>query len=53
MSRHLTARLASFVLAALMTVGMLGSIHDFAKAEARLGMANALIAQAGHATPQA
>ena len=46
MSRNLTTQIASFALAALMTTGMLGSINDFAKVEARLGAANALIAQA-------
>jgi len=53
MSQPLAARLASLALAALMTVGMLGSIQDFAKVETRLGTANALVAQAAHATRQA
>ena len=46
MTTNLTARIASIALAALMTLGMLGSINDFAKVEARLGAANALVAQA-------
>jgi len=46
MSKSLATRIASFALAALMTVGMLGGIDDFAKVETRLGAANALIAQA-------
>ena len=45
-SKSLATRIASFALAALMTVGMLGGIDDFAKVETRLGAANALIAQA-------
>lgn len=46
MTTTLTARLASIALAALMTVGMLGSINGFAQVETRLGAANALVAQA-------
>lgn len=53
MSKHLAARFASFALAALMTMGMLGSIQDLAKVETRLGAANALMAQAAHAARQA
>ena len=45
MSKSLTPRIASFALAALMTIGMLGSIDDFAKVETRLGAQGALIAQ--------
>ena len=36
MSRNITAQVASFFLAALVTVGMLGSINDFAKVESRM-----------------
>ena len=46
MTTTLTVRAAALALAALMTVGMLGSVNDFAKVEARLGAANALVAQA-------
>ena len=53
MSKSFTTRIASFALAALMTIGMLGSINDFAKVETRLGAANALVAQAAHAAHQA
>ena len=45
MSKSPVTRIASFALAALMTVGMLGGINDFAKVETRLGAANALTAQ--------
>ncbi len=47
MTKHLTARIASFALATLMTLGMLGSVNDIARAEYRLGATNALMAQAG------
>ena len=53
MSKSLTTQIASFALAALMTIAMLGSINGFAKVETRLGAANALIAQAAHAVRQA
>jgi hypothetical protein len=54
MNKHLTARIASFALAALMTAGMLGSISGFAKAESNLGAANAaLMAQAGQPAARA
>jgi hypothetical protein len=53
MSQHLTARFASVALAALMTLGMLGGINGFAQVETRLGAANALVAQAAHATHRA
>jgi hypothetical protein len=53
MSKSLATRIASFALAALMTIGMLGSINDFAKVETRLGATNALVAQAAHAARQA
>ncbi len=53
MTKTLTAQIVSFALAAVMTVGMLGSIQDFAKVETRLGAANALVAQAAHAGRQA
>ncbi len=46
MSKSLTTQIASFTLAALMTLGMLGSIAGFASVETRLGAANALLAQA-------
>ena len=53
MTKSLTTQIASFALAALMTVGMMGSIQDFAKVETRLGAANALVAQAAQAVRQA
>ena len=53
MTRNHTTQIASFALAALMTVGMLGSIDDFAKVETRLGAANALIAQAAQSAHRA
>ena len=53
MSRNLTTQLASFALAALMTVGMLGSIDGFAKVETRLGASNALTAQAAQIVDRA
>ena len=46
MTKSLTTRIASFALAALMTLGMLGSVNDIAKAEAQLSAINALAAQA-------
>lgn len=46
MTRPITTQIASFALAALMTLGMLGSIDGFAQVETRLGAANALVAQA-------
>ncbi len=46
MTRKLATQIASFALAALMTVGMLGSIDGFAKLEATVGAANALVVQA-------
>ena len=46
MSKSLTTQIASFTLAALMTLGMLGSIAGFSCVETRLGAANALLAQA-------
>ena len=53
MSKSLTTRIASFALAALMTVGMLGSINDFATVETRLGASYALIAQAAQSAHRA
>jgi hypothetical protein len=53
MSNSITTQVASFFLAALMTVGLLGSIQDLAKVETRLGAANALVAQAAPATRHA
>jgi hypothetical protein len=53
MTKSLTTQIASFALAALMTLGMLGSINDFAKVETRLGAANALMAQSAQAARQA
>jgi hypothetical protein len=53
MTTNLTARIASITLAALMTVGMLGSIQGFAKVEARIGAANALVAQAARPAARA
>ena len=47
MNKNLNARIASFALAALMTLGMLGSVNDIAKAEYQLGATSALMAQAG------
>ncbi len=46
MTKTLATQIASFALAALMTLGMLGSIDGFAKAETRLGAASVLVAQA-------
>ena len=46
MTTTLTTRIASIALAALMTIGMLGSINGFARVETRLGTDNALVAQA-------
>jgi hypothetical protein len=45
MARTLTTQIASIALAALMTLGMLGSIDGFAKAETSLGAASAPAAQ--------
>jgi len=53
MTKTLNTQIASFALAALMTLGMLGSINGFAKAESRLGAANALMAQATQPAHQA
>jgi hypothetical protein len=53
MTTNLTARIASVALALLMTAGMMGSIQGFAKAEARMGAANALVAQAGQPATRA
>jgi hypothetical protein len=53
MTKTLNTQIASFALAALMTLGMLGSINDFAKVETRLGAANALMAQSAQAARQA
>ena len=53
MTKTLTAQIASLVLAALMTLGMLGSIDGFAKAETSLGAANAQMAQAAQPARQA
>ena len=53
MSRSFATQIASFALAALMTVGMLASVNGFAKVETRLGAANALVAQAAQATRHA
>jgi hypothetical protein len=53
MTKTLTPQIASFALAALMTLGMLGSIDGFAKVETRLGAANVLIAQATQAAAHA
>jgi len=53
MTTNPTARIASIALAALMTVGMLGSIQGFAKVEADLGVANALVAQAAQPAARA
>jgi hypothetical protein len=46
MTHTLNTRIASFALATLMTLAMLGSINGFAKIETRLGATNALLAQA-------
>ncbi len=53
MTQTLTTRIASFALAALMTLGMLGSISGFAQVETRLGAENALVAQATQAAARA
>ena len=50
MTKTFTAQIASFALATLMTLGMLGGIQDFAKAETRLGAASVQVAQAATAT---
>ena len=46
MTKSLTTRIASFALATLMTLGMLGSVNGLAKAESELSATNALMAQA-------
>ena len=53
MTKTLTTRIASIALAALMTLGMLGSIDGFAKAETGLGQTSALAAQAAQPVQQA
>jgi hypothetical protein len=53
MTTTLTARAAALALAALMTVGMLGSIDDFAKVETQLNAGNVLMAQATQAAQPA
>ena len=53
MTKPLTTQIASFALAALMTLGMLGSIDGFAKVESRLGAANVLVAQAAQPATRA
>jgi len=53
MTTTLTARAAAFALAALMTVGMLGSIDGFARVETQLNAAGALMAQATQAVQPA
>lgn len=53
MTKPLTTRIASFALAALMTLGMLGSIQHLAQAETQLGAAGALVAQAAAAARRA
>ena len=47
MSRNVVQQIACLALAALTTLGMLGTINDFAKVENRLAAANALVAHAG------
>ena len=46
MTNSLSTRIASFALAALMTLGMLGSIDGFANAETSLGAADTLVSLA-------
>lgn len=46
MTKTLTTQIASIALAALMTLGMLGSIDGFANAETSLRAANTLVALA-------
>jgi hypothetical protein len=53
MTKPLITRIASFALAALMTLGTLGSIQNLAKAETQRGAASALVAQAAAAARQA
>ena len=53
MTKTLSTQIASFALAALMTLGMLGTIDSFAKVETRLGAASALMAQAAQSARQA
>ena len=51
MTQTRNTRIASFALAALMTLGMLVSFNGFATVETRLGAANALMAQASQPAP--
>ena len=53
MTTRTSSQIASFALAALMTLGMLGGIQGFAKAETRIGAVNVLVAQAAHAARRA
>jgi len=53
MTKSLTTRIASFALAALMTLGMLGSVNDIAKVEYQLGATNVLMAQAAQPADRA
>ena len=46
MTKTFTTQIASFALATLMTLGMLGSMAGFAKAETASVAANVLVAQA-------
>ncbi len=50
MTKTLTTQIASFAIAALMTLGMLGTVSGLAKAETRIGAQNALVAQAATAS---
>ena len=45
-----TTQFAAFALAVLMTLGMLGTIDSFAKAESRQAAADVLLAQVAAAT---
>jgi hypothetical protein len=51
MSKSITTQVASFFLAVLMTAASLASVQDCAKAESRIGAANALVALVAQAAP--
>ena len=53
MAKTLTTQIASIALAALMTLGMRGSIDGFATAETSLGAASALAVQSAQPAQQA
>ena len=53
MTKTLTTQIASMALAALMTLGMLGSIDGFAQAETSRAAASTLVALASQLVQQA